>query len=260
MAQFFLGVDIGSLITKVVLLNTAEEVIARTFSRSAYNGREVAARLITTMLQEQGLDKKDVAATVATGYGRVTFAADREVSEITCQARGISHLFGSARTVIDIGGQDSKGIRMLPGGKVLDFVMNDKCAAGTGRFLEVMAGALEIRLEEIGALAVKARGSCSISSVCTVFAESEVISYIAAGAPKEDILAGVCESVAKRVAAMTSRIGVEPEVVFTGGVALNKGVVSALEKQLGCRLLLPKEPEVTAALGAALLARDLYAK
>ncbi len=260
MDPFYLGVDIGSLTTKVVLLNAAGGMIARALSRSVYSGREVAVRLTASLLQEQGLDEKGAAATVATGYGRVTFPADREVSEITCQARGISHLFGSARTIIDIGGQDSKVIRMLSSGKVMDFAMNDKCAAGTGRFLEVMAGALETRLEEIGGLAVAAREHCSISSVCTVFAESEVISYIASGSPKEDILAGVCDSVAKRVAAMTSRIGVEPEVVFTGGVALNKGVVLALEQQLGCRLLLPEEPEITAALGAALFARDLYAR
>lgn len=257
MSQFYLGVDIGSLTTKVVLLNAAGEMAARATGRSGYSGREVAARLTADLLKEKGLEENDVAATVATGYGRITYPAVREISEITCQARGISSLFGTARTVIDIGGQDSKVIKLLPGGKVADFAMNDKCAAGTGRFLEVMAGALEVRLEDIGNLAVEAGGNCPISSFCTVFAESEVVSYVASGAPKKDILAGVCESVAVRVASMTSRIGLDPDVVFTGGVARNKGVAFALAKELGCSLLLPDEPEITAALGAALFARDI---
>lgn len=254
MKQFFLGVDIGSLTTKVVLLNAGGELVDRATGRSGYSGKEVAARLIKGLLERQGITEQNVLGTVATGYGRVTFPADREVSEITCQARGIAHLFRGARTVIDIGGQDSKIIRLLPGGKVMDFAMNDKCAAGTGRFLEVMAGALEVRVEELAKLAAAARGSCSISSFCTVFAESEVISQVSAGAAKEDIVAGVCESVGARVASMSSRTGLEPEVVFTGGVARNRGVVKALSQQLNSPLLIPEEPEITAALGAALFA------
>lgn len=256
MKQLYLGVDIGSLTTKVVLVNQERQMVARATGRSGYSGKEVALRLSEGLLAGQGLDRKDI-STVATGYGRVTFPADREVSEITCQARGIAHLFGGARTVIDIGGQDSKVIKMLPGGKVADFAMNDKCAAGTGRFLEVMAGALEVRLEEVGDLALGAAGRCNISSFCTVFAESEVVSHVASGASKADILAGVCESVAVRVASMTSRTGLEPEVVFTGGVARNKGVASALARHLCLSLLLPEEPEITAALGAALFAREI---
>lgn len=257
MGQYFLGVDIGSLTTKVVLVNTGSEMVARATGRSGYSGRTVAERLVTELLRERGMNKNEIATTVATGYGRVTFPADREVSEITCQARGIAHLFGDARTVIDIGGQDSKVIRLLPGGKVIDFAMNDKCAAGTGRFLEVMAQALELRVEDLGELAAVARKHCNISSFCTVFAESEVISHVSAGAPKADIVAGVCDAVAARVATMTSRTGLEPEVVFTGGVARNSGVVNALAKQLGCPLQVPGEPEITAALGAALFARGI---
>jgi len=257
MGQYYIGVDIGSLTTKVVMVDREGNIAARATGRSGYSGKDVAERLTAGLLEEKGLGKKDVAATVATGYGRVTYPADREVSEITCQARGIAYLFGSAGTVIDIGGQDSKVIKIMKGGKVVDFAMNDKCAAGTGRFLEVMAGALEVRLEDIGDLALQARGHCQISSFCTVFAESEVISHVSSGASKADILAGVCDSVAVRVAAMTSRTGLDPEVVFTGGVARNKGVAAALEKALGCPLLIPEEPEITAALGAALFARDL---
>jgi len=255
-ARYFLGVDIGSLTTKVVLVNKNGDMVARATGRSGYSGRNVANRLSNGLLEEKKLAPKDIAAAVATGYGRVTFPADREVSEITCQAKGIAHLFAGAGTVIDIGGQDSKVIRLLPGGKVIDFAMNDKCAAGTGRFLEVMAAALELEIQELGPLAARAREHCAISSFCTVFAESEVISHVSAGAPKADIVAGVCDSVAARVASMTSRTGLEPEVVFTGGVARNSGVVNALAKQLGCRLSVPEEPEITAALGAALFARD----
>ena len=259
-SKFYLGVDIGSLTTKVVMVDEESRIIARATGRTGFSGREVASRLAASLLIELQLSEKDVAATVATGYGRVTFPADREMSEITCQARGIYQLFNKAETVIDIGGQDSKVIKVLPGGKVSDFTMNDKCAAGTGRFLEVMAGALEVDVKELGGLAEEASDSCSISSICTVFAESEVISHIAAGRTKPDIVAGVCNSVAARVAALTASTGLAPDVVFTGGVARNKGVVNALAAQLGTRLLIPDEPEITAALGAALFARDIAPK
>ncbi|WP_347487819.1 acyl-CoA dehydratase activase [Desulfoscipio sp. XC116] len=260
MNRYYLGVDIGSLTTKVVLVSTEGKPVAGATGRSGYSGRNVAERLTTELLHKNNLDKRDIAATVATGYGRITFPADREVSEITCQARGIAHLFGDARTVIDIGGQDSKVIKMLPGGKVVDFAMNDKCAAGTGRFLEVMAGALELRVEDLGKLAAEAQEQCIISSFCTVFAESEVISHVSAGAKKADIVAGVCDSVAARVAAMTSRTGLELKIVFTGGVARNSGVTHALAKQLGQQLFVPDEPEITAALGAALIAKSMEAR
>lgn len=258
MEKYFAGVDIGSLTTKVVLLNNIGNILARATERSGYSGRDVANRLKSNLLKENRLKEEYVVTTVATGYGRITFPADREVSEITCQARGIAHLFESARVVIDIGGQDSKVIKLRPGGKVIDFAMNDKCAAGTGRFLEVMAAALELQIEDLGRLSAEAQQHCPISSFCTVFAESEVISHISAGASKAHIVAGVCESVATRVAAMTSKIGLEPKVVFTGGVARNSGVVSALAKQLRCQLQVPEEPEITAALGAALFAKDIY--
>ena len=257
MEEFFIGVDIGSLTVKVVVADAEGKVPAWAVARSGYSGRDVAQRLTREILAENGIKEEQIQATVATGYGRVTYPAEREVSEITCQAKGISHFFPGARTVIDIGGQDSKVIKVLPGGKVVDFAMNDKCAAGTGRFLEVMAGALEVSLEEVGTLAAKATEHKAISSFCTVFAESEVISHVSAGALKPDILAGVCDSVAARVAALVERVGLEGDVVFTGGVAKNAGVVEALSGQIGCPLLLPENPQITAALGAALLARGI---
>jgi len=257
MSNYYVGVDIGSLTVKVVLINNDLEILGQAKIRAGYHGREVAIRLEEQLLADFGLTINQVTATVATGYGRVTFPSDRELSEITCQAKGISHLFPSSRTIIDIGGQDSKVIKLLPNGKVADFTMNDKCAAGTGRFLEVMATALEIEWHEIGELVSSSESPTKISSFCTVFAESEIISQVSAGALKSDILAGVCDSVASRVASMTRRTGLETDIVFTGGVALNRGVVNALTKQLGYPLLVFQEPVITAALGAALLAREI---
>ena len=258
--SYFMGVDIGSLTVKVVLIDGEGRVLGSAVDRSGYRGKEIARELVDKVLSEQGISREQLARTIATGYGRITFPADEEVSEITCQARGIAHIFENARTIIDIGGQDSKAIKILPGGKVIDFAMNDKCAAGTGRFLEVMAGALEVDVKELGNLAAKARKRCTISSTCTVFAESEVISQISQGAPKTDIVAGICEAIAGRVAALAARVGPEPEIVLTGGVALNSGVVKALEEKLKKRISVPPEPVISAALGAALIARDKATK
>ncbi|HZK85326.1 MAG TPA: acyl-CoA dehydratase activase [Desulfosporosinus sp.] len=257
MQKYFVGVDIGSLTVKVVLINDDLEILGTAMTRAGFSGRDVAARLKDQLISDSGLTAQVIGATVATGYGRVTFPSDREVSEITCQAKGISHLFPTARTVIDIGGQDSKVIKLLSNGRVADFAMNDKCAAGTGRFLEVMAAALEVEWQEISELASTSENPAKISSFCTVFAESEIISHVSTGALKSDILAGVCDSVASRVASMTRRTGLEPDIVFTGGVAHNQGVVNALSKQLGYPLLVSREPVITAALGAALLASEL---
>lgn len=259
MERYYMGVDIGSLTAKIVLINNELEIIGQKVARAGYSGREVANQLIRELLQEKNLPLSEIRATAATGYGRVTFPSDREVSEITCQAKGISHLFPNARTVIDIGGQDSKVIKLFSNGKVSDFAMNDKCAAGTGRFLEVMAAALEVELSEVGEIVETASKPTQISSFCTVFAESEVISQVSAGDAKPDILAGVCDSVAGRVSSLTGRTGLEKDVVFTGGVAHNQGVVKALTKHLGCPLLVFPEPSITAALGAALIAREISA-
>ncbi len=257
MDVYYLGVDIGSLTTKVVLLEPGGRLVARAVQRSGYRGREVAEKLIAGLLGETGTSRGAIRATVATGYGRITFPADREMTEITCQARGVARLCPGARTVVDVGGQDSKVVKLLPNGRVMDFVMNDKCAAGTGRFLEVMAQALEVSLDDLGELAGQARNETPISSTCTVFAESEVVSHIAQGAERADIVAGLCTSVASRVAALVSRVGLERDVVMTGGVARNLGVVRALAAKLGAPVLVPDDPTVTAAYGAALYARDL---
>ena len=195
---------------------------------------------------------------MSTGYGRNTidFADDR-ITEITAHARGVQFFFQEAHSVIDIGGQDSKAIVISKKtGNVIDFQMNDKCAAGTGRFLEVMAHALEVPIDEIGGLALKSNKPASISSTCTVFAESEVISLFAKGTKKENIAAGIHKSIARRVAGMAKRIGVAPLLVFCGGVAKNVAVKSFLEEELGYEIVTPDQPQLTGAIGAALIAQE----
>jgi len=195
---------------------------------------------------------------VTTGYGRSSFPlAHKMITEITCHARGAFYICPETRTVIDIGGQDSKVIRLDKQGRNVDFQMNDKCAAGTGRFLEVMARALEVRLEDLGRLSRSAQRTIKISSMCTVFAESEVVSLIADNQPKEVIIRGLHDAIADRILGMVRRVGVEEKVTLTGGVAKNEGVVLALEERLGVKVFVPPEPQIIGALGAALLARGL---
>ena len=255
--MYLVGIDIGALTVKAVVLDGAGKVVASDLVRSRHDSRQVAERLVEGLLEREGVAAGDVGYTVVTGYGRVTYdAANEEVSEITCHARGAIHLFPAARTVIDIGGQDSKVIRVHPQGYVTDFAMNDKCAAGTGRFLEVMADALEVRVEELGPLSQQSQYPVTISSTCTVFAESEVIGQMSRGAPRADIVAGIHAAIANRVAGLAGQVGLEETVVMTGGVAQNIGVVRALEKQIGLPIHLPSEPQLVGALGAALLARQ----
>ena len=254
--MYSVGIDIGALTVKAVVLDGAGMVVASDVVRSRHDSRQVAARLVERVLVRENISAEEVGYTVVTGYGRVMYeAANEEVSEITCHARGAVHLFPAARTVIDIGGQDSKVIRVHLRGYVTDFAMNDKCAAGTGRFLEVMADALEVRVEELGPLSQQSQHPVTISSTCTVFAESEVIGQMSRGAPKADIVAGIHAAIASRVAGLSGQVGLEEAVVMTGGVAQNIGVVRALENQIGVPIHLPPEPQLVGALGAALLAR-----
>lgn len=253
--RYFLGIDIGSLTVKAILLDTERRVCARGVVSAGYGGQEAAQALVARLLQETGIAQDRVAYTVVTGYGRIRFtAASEEVSEISCHARGAFHLHPAVRTVIDIGGQDSKAIRLDRSGRVIDFAMNDKCAAGTGRFLEVMAAALGVRIEELGPLALQSQHPVSISSTCTVFAESEAISHIARGATRQDVAAGLHQAIAGRLLGLVARVGLEPDIVLTGGVALNVGVVAALSQQSGQKVHVPNDPQTVGALGAALYA------
>jgi len=251
----FVGIDIGSLATKIAIFQDGKLIDHRT-ERSTFDFKRIGRNLFNDLLEKNDLKKEDVFC-MSTGYGRnsVDFADDR-ITEITAHARGVQHFFPDAHSVIDIGGQDSKAILISKKtGSVMDFQMNDKCAAGTGRFLEVMANALEVPIQEMGELSLKSTNPSSISSTCTVFAESEVISLFAKGTKKEDIAAGIHKSIARRVAGMAKRIGVGPLLVYCGGVAKNVAVKKYLEEELGYEIETPSQPQLTGAIGAALIAQ-----
>jgi len=254
----YLGVDIGAVSAKAVLLGN-NSVVAHAVMDTGPDIKRIADRVVKLVLDKAEITFDDLKEIVATGYGRISVPfADKKVTEITCHARGIYHLIPEVKTIIDIGGQDSKGIKVDEKGSVIDFVMNDKCAAGTGRFLEVMAKALELRVDDLGSISLNSKSPCRISSVCTVFAESEVVSLRAEGKEREDVIAGIHKSIANRVGAMLSQIGCEVPVVLTGGVAKNRGVIKALEAELKTSLSIPENPQITGALGAALIASDSF--
>lgn len=248
------GIDIGSITAKAAILKNGELLGTRVIF-TGYNAESAGRRVFDELLAEIDLSPAEIARTIATGYGRKSVSfADRAVTEIMCHAAGSRFLDPSVRSLIDIGGQDSKAIVMDENGKVTNFTMNDKCAAGTGRFLEVMARALEADLEQFGALSLKAERPAKISSLCTVFAESEVISLIAKGETRENIIAGIHEAIASRVSAMANRIGLLSPVLMTGGVARNIGVVRALEKVIGMPVFVSSQAQLAGAIGAAVLA------
>jgi predicted CoA-substrate-specific enzyme activase len=251
------GVDVGAITAKAAIVDGGE-LIGTAVHMAGYDRAAAARQVLDQALAQADLTRERVTSLVATGYGRVQVpGADRSVTEITCHARGAHYLCPDVRTVVDIGGQDSKGITVGEGGKVVDFVMNDKCAAGTGRFLEVMARALEVDLVDLGAQALAASGRAKISSTCTVFAESEVVTHLAAGTPRSDIIAGIHEAIAARVTTMLGRIPVRDAVVLTGGVASNAGVARMLEEKLGHSILVPEQAQLAGAIGAALIAQGL---
>jgi len=249
------GIDAGSRAIKVVLLDTeGYNVVASGTTDQAVEQQALALGLLEQALADSGLSRADVGRTVATGYGRnIISFADTTITEITCHARGVRHVVPDAMTIIEIGGQDSKLIRLNAHGAVRDFAMNDRCAAGTGRFLEVVAGRLGVELDKLGEMARQSRKPAAISSTCVVFAETEIIGLLAAGSRPEDIVAGVQRSIASRVAAMVGRT-MDPPIVFTGGVALIPGMDAALQSTLGHPVTIAPEPMMTGALGAALLA------
>ena len=257
----YAGVDIGSLSTETVILDKEGKVLGFNILPTGANAKKAAVSSFEGLLAELKLPREEIAFTVATGYGRIAVPfADKQVTEITCHAAGMNRLIPEARCIIDIGGQDSKAIRVDGQGKVQDFVMNDKCAAGTGRFLEVMARTLEVELYEMGEESLRSVNEVKVSSMCTVFAESEVVSLIAEGHPREDILRGVHRAIGDRTVALVERIGVEPLVTMSGGVAKNVGVRTCIEERLGQKLHLVDEPQIVGALGAAILAFRYGAK
>lgn len=255
--KYFIGVDIGSVATKVVILRKNEKIkiVGFKIAPTGSNGSLVAEKLINELLNENSLKKDDIKRILATGYGRISVNfTDLTKTEISCHAKGAKFAFPNTKTIIDIGGQDSKAIKLNSNGNVVDFVMNDKCAAGTGRFLEVMSHALQVELKDFGKYHLESRNSVEISNICTVFAESEVISLISEGVDKKDIIKGINYSIAKRAVSLLKRVGVEEEVTMTGGVAKNRGVVASLEDLLKVKVNIPEQPEIMGALGAALYA------
>jgi len=249
------GIDVGSITAKAAVVRDGE-LISSQWILTGYNAGRAGDKVFAAILKEADVDRSAVDRIIATGYGRNSVAiADKAVTEITCHAMGAHHLNPAVRSVIDIGGQDSKAIALNESGNVKDFAMNDKCAAGTGRFLEVMARTLEVDLDSFGEFSTKADQPAKISSLCTVFAESEVISLIAKGVQRENIIAGIHESISARVAAMVQRTGLKTPVMMTGGVAKNIGVVQALEKKMGQPIEVSPLSQMTGAIGAALLAQ-----
>jgi predicted CoA-substrate-specific enzyme activase len=253
--MIFGGIDAGSRTIKAVLWDAERgEVLASGLCDQGVRQEALARALFEKLLEETGIAADEVSRLVATGYGRNLIGfADTTITEITCHARGVRHLAPEARTVIDIGGQDSKVIRLSARGTVQDFAMNDRCAAGTGRFLEVVSERLGVEAGELGNLASRSVSPAPISSMCVVFAETEIVGLLASGAPPEDIVAGVQHSIAQRVGGMAGR-NVEEPVLFTGGVALVSGMPAALEAVFKKPVRVAANPQFTGALGAALLA------
>ena len=254
--MYTLGIDIGSTTSKCVLLKDGTEIVGTSIV-VAGTGTDGPHQALEEVLKTAGVKEEDVAYTIATGYGRKRFeGADGELSELSCHARGVHFTFPDVRTVIDIGGQDAKVLALNDKGRMMNFVMNDKCAAGTGRFLDVMATILKLDISDLEVEAAKAENPASISSTCTVFAGSEVISQLAAGTNLPDLVAGICQSVATRVASLARRAGVKEKVCMSGGVARNAGVRNAMAKELGVEIVYSDMAQLMGALGAALYAYE----
>jgi predicted CoA-substrate-specific enzyme activase len=250
------GVDIGSTSSKVVILEDGKEILSKVVIPVGA-GSSGPTRAFEQAIREVNLSRGDIQKVIATGYGRTHFPdADRQITEITCHARGVYELVPGVQTIIDIGGQDAKAIGIGKGGTVSNFIMNDKCAAGTGRFLEVMSRILEVNIEDLADLAASAQHEIMISNTCTVFAESEVISQLSSGTPREDVAKGIVKSVVGRVAGLAKRVGIRSEVVMTGGVSLNWMIIKVMEQELGVPVMAAPEAQVTGALGAALFAYE----
>lgn len=254
--KYAAGVDVGSTQTKCVIVDATGTIVARSLTDTGANVVRAAERSFDEGLTAAGLDRDAIACVVGTGYGRfkVTFG-DLQITEISCHAKGACSAFPNTRTVIDMGGQDAKGIKVCDG-EVLDFVMNDKCAAGTGRFLASAAEVLGVSLDDLGGLSLQGRNPVRLSTVCTVFVESDIMAYLAQGKKVPDILRGIHNAIASRTVALTRRVGIESEVTFTGGVSRNFGMVRALEERLGLTLNVSDDAHFMGAYGAAMFARE----
>ena len=255
--MYVMGIDSGSTSTNAVIMDQDRKIKAFSVVRTGAKSGVSADRALNDVLEKAGLTREDISWIVSTGYGRVSIEfADENVTEISCHGKGAHYFNPMIRTILDIGGQDSKAIRLNENGEVKDFVMNDKCAAGTGRFLEMIARTLEVSLDELGVIALTSQEKIEITSMCSVFAESEVISLIANNKEKADIADGVCHAIASKASGLLRRVGMEPEFMMTGGVAKNPGVVRAVEEKIGSKLYICEEPEIVGAAGAAVYALE----
>jgi (R)-2-hydroxyacyl-CoA dehydratese activating ATPase len=258
MTKYFAGIDIGSTMTKAVIMD--EGIISSVIGPTGPEQRGLAHHTMEKALDLAGIPFKSISYIVATGYGRINVPfADKQITEISCHARGVLSFFPHARTIIDIGGQDSKAIS-INNGKPVDFVMNDKCAAGCGRFLEVIADSLGLGLEEMDGISLKSTSPTRISNMCTVFAEQEVIATLAGGVPLHDLTAGIYRSLAERIVNMARRIKIASDVVITGGGAKMKALTTAISVVLNLPVSSPEEPLLTGAVGAAMLGKDIVQK
>jgi predicted CoA-substrate-specific enzyme activase len=254
----YLGIDIGSSSSKVAILDESRKLVGHAVVNMG-TGTDGLDEALKQAMSQAGSSLEDIKYTIATGYGRLNCPlADDQITEISCHARGVSYLLKGVNTIIDIGGQDSKVIRMDDNGKIQNFTMNEKCAAGTGRFLEVMSRVLACPIDKLSDLASQSTEAISISSMCTVFAESEVISQLSKGAKRADVARGAHVSVAKRIAGMCNRVGVEPKIIMTGGVALNKDMVEVMGKELNQAIESAPHPQIAGAIGAADFAYAKY--
>ena len=251
------GVDVGSTQTKAVIIDEDGEIVSRSLTDTGANVMRAAENAFQEALGSANLREEEVEYVIGTGYGRykVTFGND-QVTEISCHGRGAVHMFPDTRTVVDMGGQDTKAISVSGTGEIVDFCMNDKCAAGTGRFLGAASAALDIPLEELGPTALRGERAVKISTTCTVFAESEVLGWLGKGKKIEDILLGVHRSIARRSCGLLRRVGVESQVTFTGGVARNTAMIATLNDGLGLEVNVSDDSHFMGALGAALFALD----
>lgn len=257
---YTLGIDIGSTTSKCIVLEDGIKIIGSSLITGGA-GSKFPLKAFEMVLNKANITKEDLSEIVATGYGRTTFSETKnQMSELSCHAKGVHFTCPNVRTIIDIGGQDVKVISINDQGRMLNFLMNDKCAAGTGRFLDVMANILQLDIKELEQEAAKSTKTINISNTCTVFAESEVISQLSAGVEIEDLVAGICESVAKRVGSLAKRIGIKATVYMSGGVAQNGGVRKALENVLQTEIVFTKNAQLMGALGAALFAYDKATK
>lgn len=253
---FFAGIDIGSTMSKAAVVDAQGKMRGYVVGPTGAEHRRRANKVMEDVLLKSDVSLDEIAFIISTGYGRVNVPfADKQVTELTCHAKGVASLFPEVRTAIDIGGQDAKVLK-IKNGRLTDFLTNDKCAAGTGRFLEVAAETLGMGLNEMGQISLQSDTPVKINSLCTIFAQQEIIARLSEGQPLTDILAGVYIAVTTRVVKLARQLKVEPPVVFTGGVAKNAGMVKAMEVVLGMPIMVPEEPLITGALGAAILARD----